>query len=390
MSFSTDTLNVLAKLRPPLARSALLLFPFTPEGRVNSGITVEMLLGEPGVAPGSGVVKDVFQALPSWPTTSTDLPKTVVSHVQIDHGGQVVTTVGGFSDVVVKKGQNVYRGDLLGTLFTNQMFVAVSVGLKAVNPLMTNKHWVPQNGGVVVGQGGKLRHAPDRLFRELSHGVMALLHGGLQYFSDLLYPPKLLINIAFNGDGSKVGLGAVGIGPDDYWNVYTPEDFLAVASAACYYYYYSYYGIETFYTFNGIPAQYLRDYSNRLSPVFLDRVAPLFSAASSTASWDNMLKRWVGGYLGPVPYENTFRLRNMPAGTYNLYLFANQGAYPTASTFYVSVSYGAPTAQSNSPIVTPVFVEGSNYVKFTLTVPAKGFITFKAVGYLSGLQLERV
>jgi len=389
MSFSTDSLNVLAKLRPPFARSALLLYPFTPEGRVNSGITVETMQGEPAVAPGSGVVKKVFSQMPQWQTNSAELRRTVVSHVQIDHGGTVSTVVGGLSTVNVRSGQNIYRGDLLGSLFTNQCFLSASVGVKPINPLTANKHWLPQNGSVVVGQGGKIRYAPDRLFRELSHGVSVVLHDGIQYFTSLIVPPRLLINIAFNGDGSKAGLGAVGSGPDDFWNVYTPEDFLAVISSTCSYYYASYYGVETFYSFSGTPAQYLNDYTNRRSPVFLDRVAPLFSAASSAASWDDMLKRWVGGYLGPVPYENTFRLRNLPAGTYNLYLYANQGAYPTATTFYVGVNYGTPTAQSNSPIVTPVFVEGSNYVKYTLTVPSKGFITFKAVGYLSGLQLER-
>ena len=43
MNLSTQTLLTLAKLRPPFARSALLLFPFTGEGRVNAGITVGCL-----------------------------------------------------------------------------------------------------------------------------------------------------------------------------------------------------------------------------------------------------------------------------------------------------------------------------------------------------------
>ena len=390
MSFSTNTLSALTQLRPPFARSALLLFPFTPEGRANSGITVETLLGEPAVCPGSGVVKQISTSLPQWQTNNAELRAAVVSHIEIDHGSGVTTVVGGLSSVSVKSGQNVYRGDKLGDLFTNQLFIAAYVGRKAVNPLAINSHWIPQNSGVVTGQGGKLRYAPDRLLRDLSHGWVVLLRGGIRYFTHWLHPPYLLVNVAFNGDGSKAGLGATGQTSADHWNVYTPSDFLAIASAACYYYYYSYYGIEASYEYTNASVLYLNDYTNHLSSVFLERVAPLFSAASSASSWDNMLKRWVGGYIGPLPYENTFRLRNLAAGTYRLYLYANQGSYPTATTFYVSVNYGSPTAQSNSPIVTPVFVEGSNYVKYTLTVPAKGFITFKAVGYLSGLQLERV
>ena len=80
------------------------------------------------------------------------------------------------------------------------------------------------------------------------------------------------------------------------------------------------------------------------------------------------------------------RLRNLPAGSYQLYLYSNQ----FGSTFYVSVGPGLPTSQTNNPTLATQFIQGRNYLLFTLTVPANSYITFKAVGYLSGLQLLRV
>lgn len=399
MNISNESLTVLARLRPPFARSALLLFPFTPEGAVNSGITVEMLVGEPVVAAGAGTIENIYTALPQFQTTDPALRTTAVQHVLIDHGGQIKTLVGGLTGVTLYKGQTVYRGDRLGDLQGTQLFFAAWLGKKTINPLAINKHWIPQNSNVVTGQGGYIRFAPDRIVRDLSNGILVALNSGIKYFKQLLTPTPYLVNIDFNGNGTKTGLAATGYTSADYWNVYTPVDFWSVVTYACYYYPYTYYGYWfgygygygtlDFYAFNNAPVLCLNDYTGRQSKTILERIAPLFSAAGSGPSWDNMLATWVGGYLGPIPYENTFRIRNLPAGNYDLFLYANQGTFPTASTFYVAVNTGLPTSQNNSPIVTPQFVEGSNYVKFQLVLPANSYITFKAVGYLSGLQLQR-
>ena len=399
MNFSSNSLTVLARLRPPFARSALLLFPYTPEGAVNSGITVEMPVGEPVVAPGAGKVENIYTALPQFQTSDPALRTTAVQHVLIDHGGQIKTLVGGLTGVVLHKGQTVYRGERVGDLCGAQLFFSAWVGSKTVNPLVINKHWLPQNSNVVTGQGGYIRYAPDRIARDLSHGILVTLTSGISYFKQLLTPTPYLINIDFNGNGTKTGLAATGYADTDYWNVYTPVDFWSVAADVCYYYpntYYGYwfgygygYGALDFYTFNAAPVLCLNDYTGRQSNTILERIAPLFSAAGSGASWDAMLATWVGGYLGLVPYENTFRIRNLPAGNYDLFLYANNGVFPSASAFYVAVGADLPASQNNNPTVTPQFLEGSNYVKFQLTLPANSYITFKAVGYLAGLQLQR-
>ena len=84
---------ILAQLRPPFARSALFLFPYASEGFANNGITVELPLAEPAIAPGGGAVKRVWTAFPQWRVSNTDLAKRPVIHVTIDHGSGVETTI---------------------------------------------------------------------------------------------------------------------------------------------------------------------------------------------------------------------------------------------------------------------------------------------------------
>lgn len=147
-----------------------------------------------------------------------------------------------------------------------------------------------------------------------------------------------------------------------------------------------------FSTFSADPVLRLYDYAGGLSPAILERVAPIAATASGSVSWDNMLKTWVGGYSGTTPTDSIFRIRNIPAGDYDLYLYASHGTYPVASVFYVGIGTNEPTmAQYNHPNGTvAVFSEGTNYVKYELTIPSTGYFTFRVLGYLSGLQLQRV
>jgi len=376
MNLSSDSALVLARMYPPFPRSAKLLYPFTSEGRLNAGITVQTETLE-AVAAGAGQVVQVYPALPDWQTGSLTLDRCTVQHVCLDHGNGVRSVVGGLASVSVTPGQTVQRGDPLGTLQENVLFFSLLVGKSPYNPLKINRHWLPQNDNVVAGQGGKLRFAPDRLVRDLSQGIAALLSGGLHYFKRDPVTPTL-VNIAFNG--SMTGPAVVGYEGSDYWNTYTPEDYTATLSGACY---------GGYYSPSTTAVLPLLDYAAQPCSIVLERVAPLFSTAGSGVSWTALLQAWIGGYVGPVPYENTFRLHNLAAGTYQLYLYANQGVVPVASTFYAAVNGDTPTAQFNDPVVTAAYVEDRNYVRYTLVVPAGGYITFKAVGYLSGMQLHR-
>lgn len=383
MNLSTQTANTLWKLRPPFARPGQLLFTYTNDGLTNYGITVSLPAGEPAVSPGVGVVKEIYRAFPAWQTSDALVLSTASTHVVLDHGNSVITTVGGLSAAQVTVGQTVLRGDLLGGLLGSQMYFSVTVGSKTVNPMALSSHWQMQNSNVVTGQGGNIRFAPDRLLRDFSNNVSVLLNNGRHYFNNLTGFAPLLINVDFNGDGSKTGAGVVGT-VGDYWNVYAPVNFNATLASGCTNYTFSYYA------FSAEVVLSLQAAGACASSVLLERVAPLFSAAGSGTSWDSMLKTWIGGYLGPVPYENTFKLRGLPAGNYNLYLYADRGSAPAASTFYAAVNAGTPTALANTPFATTVYTQNCNYVVYNFSVPLGGSITFKAVGYLSGLQLQRV
>ena len=383
MDVSGLTLIVLRKLRPPFARSAQLLFAYRLDASAYNGITVGMPAGEPAVAAGAGTVKEIFSAQRVWPSTDPVLTDASTQHVLIDHGGSVTSLIGGLGSVSVGLGQKVARGDVIGTPLGSQLFFSIYVGRKTVNPATISSHWQPQNGNEVVGQGGFIRFSPDHIVRDLSGSVAVTLTNGIRYFTNLFSPPaQRLLNIAFNGNGSKTGAAATG-SAGDFWNVYVPVDFNATVAAGCNFYSFS------FYTFSSAAVLQLQDSTGAACGIILERVAPMFSAAASGASWDALLHDWIGGYVGPVPYENTFRLRNLAAGSYSLCLYAQQGTAPNASTFYVSVGNGSPTVISNSPAGATAYTQGDNYVYFNLSVPAGSYITFKAVGYLSGLQLKR-
>ena len=373
METSIATSNVLKRLRPPFARSAQLISSYTLSS-ATPGITVALPAGEPAIAAGSGAVQTV---------RPSPFNGAAALAITIDHGSGVTTTTAGLTGSAVTPGSQVLRGDLLGSPLTGHVLFSASVGGIPVDPLRLNRHWLPQNANVVTGQGGYIRFAPDRMLRDLSGGIAATVTGGVTYFTNLLAAPApLLLNVAFNGDGSKTGSAATG-STGDFWNVYAPVDFTATVSSSCSTNPYN------FYVYEGEAAFNLNTSDGVPSSAFIERIAPLFSAAGSGSSWDNMLKFWVGGYLGPVPYENSFRLRNLTAGQYTVYLYGSQGTYPASSTFYVSLNNSSPVALSTYPQGDVAFVPGHNYVSVSFSVPAGGYITIKAVGYLSGLQVQR-
>lgn len=386
MNLSSVTTRTLAKIRPPFARSAKLLFAFGSEGRVNNGITVEMEEGEPAIAPGVGNVVSCTNAGAQWQTSSDIVKHSNVFSVTIDHGNGVKTTVSGMRNSLVSVGDKVQRGDSLGEMLTTQLYVELSVANRRINPLQANSHWRIQNGNHVTGQGGKIRFAPDRIVRDLSNGVTAIINSGISYFKQAVNPTPLLVNIAFNGDGSKQGLAATGFTAADYWNTYSPVSFTSSPSGAC-----PYFGPSFgFYTFSSEAVVHLYDYAENRSSVVLERIAPLGTESGTGFSWDEMLRFWIGSYSGFVPYENSFRLRGMPAGDYRLYLYADQGALPYASAFYVAVGSGSAVEKTNNPSGDVSFVENRNYVVYELTLASGESITVRSVGYFSGLQLIRV
>lgn len=378
--------GILRRLRPPCPRSVGLRFPYTFDQRVNPGITIAFPDGESAIAAGDGKVLVAQTVAPFWAFSPGSPHATKNSYqVVIDHGEGVRTVVHGLSSVSVTVGQQVSRGDVIGTPLTTEVFFAVLYQLNAYDPQSISRHFKVQDGNAVVGQGGLLRYAPDFRVREFAEGIVSTLVTGWRYFvPESCAVPDFLVNVDFNGDGSKSGEAASGVGATDYWNVYTPISFESVLTAHGAGYGYGCVGYE----FTADPVVYLLDYAQVRTPVWFERQVMVSNAG--TSSWfDAMLSRWAGGYNSGVPYENTFSLREVPPGDYVLYLYANEGTPPDTSTFYVSVDAGAPTVKSNTPTLTAAFVDNGNYVQYPITLAAKGTIHIKAYGYIAGLQLQR-
>ncbi len=328
MNTSAETSLVLARLRPPFARSAYVLFHYASEGRVNAGITFEMPAGEPAVAPGAGTVIKIYTVLPDWQTSDPELRKSTVKHLVIDHGNKVTTLIGGFTTVDVIQGQSVNRGDKLGDLFTNQLFFSISVGGKTVNPCVINPHWSVQNGVVVTGQSGKIRFAPDILARDLSGGVSPTVSDGVIYYGDT----QLLVNIAFNGTGAKTGAGAVGQTGSDYWNVYTPVDFSAGTSTACSYSY-----VIPDVTVNTPPTAHDQEVStNEDAPVNLTLTGSDFETAPENLVFTVTIQPYFGTLTGSVP---------------NLTYTPNAGYYGQDAFAFTVTDDGAPPLTSAEGLI---------------------------------------
>lgn len=373
--------RVLQRLRPPSARPMILRYGFSLTTNFNPGYTLELAADEAAISPGSGTVKAIGQAVPAWSHSAGDaLSRGVPWQVVISHGFGLDTVVHGLSSVDVKVGQPVARGVRLGALFSTQVFFTVLFGGKAYNPASINAHFVPQNGNVVPGQGGNLRFAPDLIARNLANGIRTFIANGVAYFTRCDDP--FLINVDFNGNGTKIGLAATGIGNSDYWNLVAGADFISTfVYALCP-------DEPSAEVFNMNPALPLYDYANQLSAVRLvRRVQGVFSG--TTASFDAMLGTWVGGYVGATPHENTFDIRDLPAGTYDLYLYANDQSGADTSTFTVAINGGSPTVKVNTTTGAAAFIEDSNYVIFQVSVNAGDYVTVQTEGFLSGMQITR-
>lgn len=369
---------LLRRLRPPCARSTILVHGFAQEAMTNPGYTVRFpATSEPVVAMGDGKVTQVTDGRPFWRSSHAVLRDRTTYSVTIDHGHGVETVVGGLGQAEVNAGTLVHRGQRLGVPLTLEVFFAVRVGGNAKHPVEINRHFKVYDQRYVVGQHGTLRFAPDVVNRDLAGGFLATLQSGWRYFYDLLSSRPYLLNVDFNGSGAKVGPAAIGMGDEDYWTTYTPVNFSTSLDYSCGY------GI----IFSSTPVVWLSDYRGVRTAARIEKLveppSPFYGAATS---WDPMLASWIGGYSGLIPVETFFVVKGLPSGNLRVLLYANQGN----TTFMVSVDNGTIASQGNAPSVVPDFAEGVNYAEFPVTLGVGSFLTVKVFGYLSGMQIIRV
>lgn len=372
---TADQAKALARLRCPSARRAYLRFPFAREGYTNSGYTLQFQAGEPAVAAGDGTVVSVQRKPPTYPHATGEFDTFFPYEVVIDHGFGIQTVLSGMRSTELQSGRTIGRGDLVGPLATDECFLGVRINNNWVNPSDISRHFVPMLDQQVPGQGHKLRFGPDTILRNLANGIVALFYTGLHYFTGTT---RYLVNVDFNGSGSKTGLAADGFTASDYWNVY-PGGAFSITNSSGYYYYYYYYC--TGLVFSSNPQTFLLDQDGVKTAVWLERVASATGDSGSGSRFDDMLGTWIGD----TGVENFFALKGVPAGTYDLYLYAQAGN----STFYVALNESTPTVKSLTYLPLTAFVEDQNYVRYTLVVPSGSFISVKAYGFLAGLQLVK-
>lgn len=369
---------VLRRLRPPYTQAVRVAYGFSRTAPTNYGLTFSIGAGQPLVAPGDGTVDLITSLGAKW---RNDLGLVRSLAVRIDHGCGIKTYVHGLSQVAVPYGP-ITRGSLLGQAAQNQVFFGVEYNGVLMDPTHINQHFGMMDGDLGYQKERKLRQAPDLITTAVSL-IESTLWQGIRYFIPPT-PIPVRFDLDFNGQGNKIGAAVVGA-PDDVWNKIPAIDFAPMSNGYGYYAYYCYGGV----TFPNAQGFFLNDFSGQATKVWFER-GVLTADAGQTLFFDPMLSSWVGGYTGITPRLNSFTLRNLPAGTYDLYLYANGGATVDSTTFYCSVNYAAPAVKTATPTSTAAWVEDANYVQFgSLTVPLKGNITVAAYGYLAGLQLQR-
>lgn len=365
---------VLRKLRPPYGQAAQVLYSFSATPPVNLGLTLGVPIGAPLMAAGDGVVDLISPVGARWKNT---LGPSRMNAVRIDHGRGIKTWVHGLGAINVGYGP-VTRGQVLGLAALGQVFFGFEQDGKLLNPIRINPHFAIQDGYLSPAEQQALRPAPDLVTRTLTT-IASLLGTGITYLLPGA-PDAVRFNLDFNGDGTKTGAAVTGVAGDRWQSIF-PLDFAGtVGYAVCP-------GSQQFPAAQGL---FLEDYAGRSTRVYLQRTT-LTAAAGSGTFFDPMLCTWMGGYTGLVPKLNSFTIRNLPRGTYRLYVYANGGpSSPATTTVYCAVDGGAPTNQAMVPTATLAWLANENYVKFDgLVVANKGQVSVSVYGYLAGLQLER-
>jgi hypothetical protein len=370
---SAPRYSILKRLRPPYTQPVKVAYGFSRSAPTNYGLTLAIPAGQPLVSPGDGTVELITVMGAKW---RNDLGLVRSLAVRIDHGSGVKTYIHGLSQVAVHYGP-ITRGTLLGLAAQDQVFFGVEYDGALQDPTHINRYFGLMDGDLGYQKASKLHQAPDLITTAVSL-IESLLWQGIRYFIPPT-PVPVLFNLDFNGAGDKSGAAVVG-SPGDVWNAIPAMDFGALTN------YYNCYGGVKFPSSQGF---FLNDLNGQATKVWFQR-GVLTAAAGQTPFFDPMLSTWVGGYTGITPLVNSFTLRNLPAGTYDLYVYANGGATNDSSTFYSSVDSAPPSIKTATPTLTAEWVEDANYVHFdSLAVPAKGSVTVAVYGYLAGLQLIR-
>ena len=364
--------TIFRRLRPPYTLPAKVVYGFSATEPVNYGLTLEVPTGAPLIAAGDGLVDLISLIGGKWRSAAGTIIRSTA--VRIDHGKGVKTWVHGLATIGCGYGP-ITRGTQIGTAQGPCIFFGVEHNGKLQNPAIINPNFGIQDGFLNQGKQRLVRQAPDTITKVFSD-IHSLIGSGVRYFFPP-FPQQVLFNLDFNGNGTKSGAAVMG-SASDVWQVVNPLDFAPLPMPG----YYNCYGGTFFPAEQGF---FINDYSGARSVVYFER--HVLTASSGTNSFfDPMLSTWVGG---SPPILNSFSIRNLPGGVYSVYVYTNGGTTSEASTIFAAADFSVPISQTATPVALPQWIEGGNYVKFSLTVSNRGSVTIAVYGYLAGLQALR-
>ena len=185
-----------------------------------------------------------------------------------------------------------------------------------------------------------------------------------------------VINVDFGagqGPSAKTGPAVTGIGPGDYWNYYTRDN------------------PDNSWKVNG-SLDDLKYAGGQPSPV--DMTVNNGDGAWSYAASDPMLAQYIYSLSGGV-LQTQVTLTNLPAGTYNFYLY---GADSQFNLTVGATDYGTKISYDYPVIDPPPWVEGRQYVSFTNVPVAASQSALIALGpgqgyyqgIIGGMQIEMI
>lgn len=369
---------ILRKLRPPYPLPARVVYGFSATEPVNYGVTLEIPDGDPLVASGDGVVDLISNLGGRWRNDSDTLIRAMA--VRIDHGKGVKTWIHGLGTITCGYGP-ITRGQQVGTAQGPRVFFGIEQSGKLQDPTHVSAAFAIQDGFLNFGKARMVRQAPDVITGALT-SIVSFFAAGIRYFFPPV-PSQVLFNLDFNGQNAKIGAAVAGA-EGDAWNAIEAIDFTPSGSSG---YGYGYCPGGT--VFPAPMGYFLNDYRGQPSKVFFERLA-LTGSSGISPFFDPMLSAWVGGYSGMTPLVNSFSIRNLPGGSYTIYVYANGGLTAAGSSVYYSADSGAPSGQNIMTTVATDWVEGGNYMASTLVVQNRGKINITVYGYLSGVQILRV
>jgi hypothetical protein len=192
--------------------------------------------------------------------------------------------------------------------------------------------------------------------------------------------PFELWNIDFSGHlnpvvRSKSGPGAIGVGADDYWNLYSRDD-----------------GFGGFLQWNALPNLRLFDGTETTVGLTVTNAPGLWLSGHADPMLDS--------YLYPFDHGSVVvTVTNLPAGLYDVYFYAHgslDGENGVVQLESFGAMYGTRTTTTTSDWKTDIWVEDQQYVRFQAVQVAAEIpvvITVKpgttGLAVINGLQLLR-